>query len=306
VSATALAPVHRCAFHDGPEQAGHIAAELCRRAFAAGSPVVAHVDDVVRQVMAERVPGAPVTFAPQRTLVDVPLEVLAADWVRHLGRGSGGPVTVLCQRPLALDPDVERWRCAEQDTTAAVAARPLAVTCLVDTAGPPGGVAMARGTHPVLWFDGLDLPNPDLRLPAVLPADDGPVTKAVLDPRAAAANRRWWHEQLTAAGLPEGRRDELVLVLHECVTLAAALDGDPGGIRVRLSVTGDPVSGIEVTGEVLTRTRCDPLTPSAVPSDRRLLMLWLAEKVSPAVSLAVLPKAGGTRFLVSARPPDRA
>ena len=307
MSATTLAPVHRCAFHDGPEQAGEIAAELCRRALAAGSPVVAHVDDVVRQVVAERVPDAPVAFVPQRSLLDVPLDALADDWTRHRGRGRSGPVTVLCQRPVALDPDVERWRSAEQDTTAAVATRPLAVTCLVDTAAsPPGGVAMARGAHPVLWFDGLDLPNPDLRLPAVLPAEGGAVTEAVLDPRAAAANRRWWHERLAAAGMPEGRREELVLVLHETVTVAAALDGDPGAIRVRLCVAGDAVSGTTVSGEVVTRTRCEVLVPSTVPSDRRLLMLWLAEKVSPAVSLAVLPEAGGTRFLVSAQPPDRA
>ncbi|WP_448639092.1 hypothetical protein [Geodermatophilus sp. URMC 63] len=307
MSATTVAPVHRCAFHDGPEQAGEIAAELTRRAMAAGSPVVAHVDDVVRQVLVERVPDAPVTFVPPRILVEVPLPVLAEDWARHLGPGHGGLVTVLCQRPVGLDPDVERWRCAEQDTTDAVAARPLTVTCLVDTTyGPPDGVAMARGTHPVLWFDGLDLPNPDLRPPTVLPARSGPVTEAVLDPRAAAANRRWWHGRLAAAGMPEGRREELVLVLHEAVTLAAALNGDPAAIRVRLTVAGDAASGTTVTGEVVTRTRCEVLRPSTVPSDRRLLMLWLAEKVSPAVTLAVLPEADGARFLVSAQPPDRA
>ncbi|SDD51635.1 hypothetical protein SAMN05660690_4469 [Geodermatophilus telluris] len=293
-----LAPVHRCAFHEGPTQAAAIAAQLCRRALSAGAPVVAHVEDAVRRAVRAHAPEAAVRFAPPEALLESPVEVLAEEWLRHRPRGTEGPVAVLCQRPLG---DVEEWRRAEEATTAAVGAAPLAVTCLVDSATvPPDGIAMARGTHPVLWLDGLDLPNPDLTL-APVPSDTVPVTTAVLDPDTPAHNRRWWHERLAEAGLSEPRRDELVLVLHEAVIAAAALDGGPAGVPVRLHHAGPAV-----VCEVLTRRPCELLLPSLVPADRRLLMLWLAGKVSPAVTLAAVPEGGGARFLVRSQPPDRA
>ena len=291
-----LAPVHRCAFHVGSAQAGAIAAELCRRALSAGAPVVAHVEDAVRRVLSAQVPDAAVQFASPQALLQSPIDVLAEDWLRHRSRSAGVPVAVLCQRPMG---DLAAWRRAEEETTVAVSLAPLAVTCLVDSvAAPPDGVALARGTHPVLWLDGLDLPNPDLSL-AAAPSDTVPVTTAVLDPDTPAHNRRWWHDRLAEAGLSEPRRDELVLVLHEAVIAAAALDGGPAGVPVRLHHAGPAV-----VCEVLTRRPCELLLPSMVPADRRLLMLWLAGKVSPAVTLAALPEGGGARFLVRAEPPD--
>ncbi|MEX5719631.1 hypothetical protein [Geodermatophilus maliterrae] len=307
MTAPAGAPVHRCAFHTGPTEAGVIAAALCRRAVAAGSPVVAYVDDVVRRVLAERVPDtATVVFQERQVLVEEEPEALVEHWVRQARPGAADLVTVVCQQPFELAPDVERWWASEHAMTEAVAVQPVALTCLIDTVDHPAQVAMALGTHPVLWSESGDLPNPDLRVPGVLPADGRCLAEAVLDPQTGAANRRWWYDRLATAGLPDGRRDELVLVLHEAVTAAATLNGTPGGVRVRLSVAGDATTGIAVSGEVLTRTPCELLTPSEVPSDRRLLMLWLAEKVSPAVSLAVLLHSGGSRFLVSAQPLDRA
>ncbi|SFT51620.1 hypothetical protein SAMN05660657_01241 [Geodermatophilus amargosae] len=302
MTGTDAAPVHRCAFHTGRAQAGAVTAELCRRALAAGSPVVAHVDDGVRALLPARVAGA-VAFAPQEALVETPLAALADAWADHLGRAPAGVVTVVCQQPFSLAPDLGHWRTAEETTTALVAERPLAVTCLVDTEeGPPERLALARGVHPVLWVDGTDVPNPDLRLRAGPPRTGGVlVADRLLDPRAAAENRRWWHACLTAAGLDRTRREELVLVLHEAVGTVAALDGGPGGLRVR--ITRD---GAEVACEVHARGGCPLLPPHAVPDDRRLLMLWLAEKVSPAVSLAVLPSGTGSRIVVRALDPDRA
>lgn len=296
------APVHRCAFHTGRAEAGAITAELCRRALAAGSPVVAHVDDGVRALLPRQVSGA-VAFASQRALVETPLEALADAWAGHLGAGPAGVVTVVCQQPFALAPDLGHWRAAEEATTAVVTRRPLAVTCLVDTTeGPPERLALARRTHPVLWCDGADVPNPDLRLPPHPPGTGGVlVADRVLDPRAGAENRRWWHACLTAAGLDRTRREELVLVLHEAVGTLAVLDGGPAGVRVRLTR-----EGTEVTGEVHARSGCPPLPPHEVPADRRLLMLWLAEKVSPAVTLAVVRAGTGSRVVVRALDPDRA
>jgi hypothetical protein len=302
VTGTDAEPVHRCAFHTGRAQAGAIAADICRRALAAGSPVVAHVDDGVRALLPAGVAGS-VAFAPQRALVETPLAMLADAWADHLGRTPAGVVTVVCQQPFSLASDLGHWRTAEEATTTLVAKRPLAVTCLVDTdEGPPERLALAREVHPVLWCDGADVPNPDLRLPAAPPRTGGVlVADRVLDPRAAAENRRWWHACLTAAGLDRTRREELVLVLHEAVGTVAALDGGPGGLRVRIAR-----DGAEVTCEVHARGGCPPLPAHAVPDDRRLLMLWLAEKVSPAVSLAVLPSGAGSRIVVRALDPDRA
>ncbi len=293
-------PVHRCAFHAGAEEAGHLAVELCRRAAAAGSPVVAHVDDVVRRALTRGVPGARVTFAPQQRLVQASAEELADAWARHLRPGAGGRVAVLCQQPFALAPDVAHWRAVEHAATAAVAVRPLELTCLVDTtAGPPAHAAMARRTHPVLWCQGTDLPNPDLEeLPG--PAVGGPaLAECTLDPSAAAGNRAWWSAVLTDAGLAGSRRDELVLVLHEAVGTAAELGGYPVGVPVRVAR-----DGAAVLCEVAVGGTCPSLVPHAVPDDRRLLLLWLAEKVSPAVSLSVQPADDGSRIVVRAQDPD--
>ncbi|WP_369258659.1 hypothetical protein [Geodermatophilus amargosae] len=302
MTGTDAAPVHRCAFHAGREQAGAIAADLCRRALAAGSPVVAHVDDGVQALLTRRTAGA-VVFAPQRALVETPLPALADVWTSHLGTAPAGVVTVVCQQPFALAPDLGHWHTAEETTTALVAERPLAVTCLIDTGeGGPERLALARATHPVLWCDGADVPNPDLVPPAGPPPTGGVlVADSTLDPGASAENRRWWHARLTAAGLDRTRREELVLVLHEAVGTVAALDGAPPALRVR--ITRD---GTEVACEVRCRSGCPPLLPHAVPGDRRLLLLWLAEKVSPAVSLAVLPWGAGSRLVVRALDPDRA
>ena len=295
------ASLHRCALHAGAQEAAHLAVELCRRAAAAGSPVVAHVDDVVRRALTDGVPGARVTFAPQRLLARDTPEQLAEDWVRHLSRGSGGPVTVLAQQAFALLPDVARRHAAEHAATAAVAARPVQLTCLVDTtAGPPATVAMARSTHPLLWCDGTDVPNPDLEAPPPVAGGRGtPVARSTLDPRAAADNRVWWAEFLATAGLAGTRHDELVLVLHEAVGTAAELGAHPDGVPVRVAR-----DGAAVTCEVGVRAGCPPLHPHTVPDDRRLLMLWLAGKVSPAVSLAVRPARDGCRIVVRADHPD--
>jgi hypothetical protein len=299
VSAPA-APVHRCAFHAGPEEAGHIAVELCRRAVAAGSPVVAHVDDVVRRVLTEGVPRARVVFAPQRRLVQTLPERLADEWVGHLRPGADVRVAVLTQLPVEQRPPVERWREAEHAMSAAVAVRPLEVTCLVDrVAGPPEDVAMARATHPLLWWRGGDLPNPDLETPPRAAGSGVPLAERTLDPHASVGNRAWWAAVLAEAGLSGSRRDELVLVLHEAVGTAAELGGSPDGVRVRVAR-----EGATVTCEVGVRTRCPALHPHTVPEDRRLLLLWLAEKVSPAVTLTVLPTGAGSRIVVRAEHPD--
>lgn len=294
------APVHRCAFHAGSEEAGRIAVELCRRAVAAGSPVVAHVDDVVRRVLTQGVPAARVAFAPTRRLVQTLPERLADEWAAHLPPGADGRVAVLTQIPVEQRPPLERWREAEHAMSAAVAVRPLEVTCLVDSvAGPPEDVAMVRATHPLLWWRGGDMPNPDLETPP-RPAGPGtPLAERTLDPCASVGNRAWWAAVLAEAGLSGSRRDELVLVLHEAVGTAAELGGSPDGVRVRVSR-----EGATVTCEVGVHGRCPPLHPHTVPDDRRLLLLWLAEKVSPAVSLTVLPTGEGSRIVVRAAHPD--
>ena len=293
------APVHRCAFHAGAAEAAALALALARQALAAGWPVVAHVDDDVRRVLAGALPDPAVTFAPQRRVTEATPAELVEDWARHLGRAAGR-VSVLCQQPFALLPDVARWRATEHATTAALAARPVELTCLVDTAaGPPANVAMASATHPVLWCDGTDLPNPGLE-PAPRCRDAGiPLAERTLDPRAAARNRSWWSSVLADAGLGGSRRDELVLVLHEAVGTAAEVAGGAAGVGVRVTREGTAVTCV-----VAVPAPCPALAPSVVPDDRRLLLLWLAEKVSPAVSLTLLPAGDGCRIVVRAEDPD--
>ncbi|SNS20841.1 hypothetical protein SAMN04488107_1697 [Geodermatophilus saharensis] len=296
---TATSAVHRCAFHAGAEEAGRVAVELCRRAVAAGSPVVAHVDDAVRRALTEELPGAPVTFAPQQRLVRVPPRELADEWSRLLAPGSGRRVAVLSQPPPALLSDAARWRSAEHEATAAVAVRPVELSCLVDTAAaPPAAVATARSTHPLLWCSGTDLPNPELEA-APRPAAGTELARRTLDPHAAAGNRAWWTAVMADAGLSGTLRDELVLVLHEAVRTAADLSGHPDGVPVRVAR-----DGAAVACEVAVAGAYPALHPHEVPADRRLLLLWLAEKVSPAVSLAVLPAGSGSRFVVRAEHPD--
>ncbi|MGY1731032.1 hypothetical protein ACI798_05875 [Geodermatophilus sp. SYSU D01045] len=284
-----------------------IAADLCRRALAAGRPVVAHVDDELRREVVARLPAAGVAFAPHRGLAERSLGSLLDDWAARRPPGGDGPVTVLCQEAFPLLPDAGLWRRAEHATTAAVAAHGLAVTCLVDTAGGPAErLAVARATHPVLWWDGADVPNPDLRPPAGPPPGDGVLlADRLVDPSAGMANRRWWDACLAAAGLARTRREELVLALHEAVGTAAVLDGvrggGRGGVRVRITRHGGTL-----TAEVGVRSGCPPLEAHAVPADHRLLMLWLAGKVSPAVSLGVRPDGTGSRIVVCALDPDTA
>ncbi|MGX5657328.1 hypothetical protein ACWKWC_21325 [Geodermatophilus nigrescens] len=304
MSGPPASPVHRCALHAGTGEAAALAVALARRALDAGCPVVAHVDDDLRRALTGRLPRGAVAFASHEALAGATPDDLVADWTRHLASTSAARVAVLCQQPFGLLPDVERWRAAEFATTAALAGRPVEVTCLVDTAAvPPADVAMARATHPVLWCDGADLPNPDLEPPP--PGEDrggrcgDTLAEGVLDPEAAAGNRAWWAEVLGAAGLADGRRDELVLVLHEAVGTAAALTGRPAAVPVRVAR-----DGAALRCEVAVGAPCPSLRPSAVPDDRRLLMLWLAEKVSPAVTLALQPAPGGCRIVVRAEPLD--
>ncbi|MGY1698392.1 hypothetical protein [Geodermatophilus sp. SYSU D00766] len=298
MTATPL-PVHRCAFSTGAEEAGRLAVEFCRRAVVAGSPVVAHVDDVVRRALAEAVPGTPVTFAPQQRVLQVPPAELADEWSRLRHPGSAAPVVVLVQPPTALVSDLARWRGAEHEVTVAVAVRPVEVTCLLDTAVlEPAAVATARSTHPLLWCSGTDLPNPDLEV-APRPAAGTALAEGTLDPHAPVGNRAWWTAVLTDAGLSGTRRDELVLVLHEAVRTAAEFAGHPDGVPVRVAR-----DGAAIACEVGVGGSFPALHPHEVPADRRLLLLWLAEKVSPAVSVAVLPTASGSRLVVRAEHPD--
>ncbi|MGY1650691.1 hypothetical protein [Geodermatophilus sp. SYSU D01119] len=303
MSGAPASPVHRCALHAGAGEAAALAVALARRALDAGCPVVAHVDDHLRRALTGRLPGTAVVFASRERLVEATPEDLVSDWTRHLASTSAARVAVLCQQPFDLLPDVERWRAAEIATTVAVAGRPVELTCLFDTAAvPPADVAMARATHPLLWCDGADLPNPDLEPP---PGGDlggrcgDTLTEGALDPEAAADNRAWWAEALDAAGLAGGRRDELVLVLHEAVGTAAALTGRPGAVPVRVAR-----DGAALRFEVAVGAPCPSLRPSVVPDDRRLLLLWLAEKVSPAVTLGLQPAPDGCRIVVRAEPLD--
>jgi hypothetical protein len=87
--------------------------------------------------VASRVPrAATAVFLPQQDLVRATTDQRGASWVDVAGDGPG-PVTVLCQQPFDLLPDVERWRAAELATTAAVAGRPITLTCLFDRTRTP-------------------------------------------------------------------------------------------------------------------------------------------------------------------------
>jgi hypothetical protein len=70
MSGGAAAPVHRCAFPTGPDEAADLAAQVCRSALAAGSPVIAYLDPDVHDRVASRVPrAATAVFLPQQDLV---------------------------------------------------------------------------------------------------------------------------------------------------------------------------------------------------------------------------------------------
>ena len=305
MSGGAAGPVHRCAFLTGPEEAGELAAQVCRSALAAGSPVLAYLDPDVRDRVVSRVPRAgEAVFRPQRDLVSAPSDHLVVSWLDVLTTDGPGPVTVLCQQPFDLLPDVERWRAAELAATAAVAVRPIALTCLIDeTRTPAANRHMARATHPALLLDGSTLANPDYRPPAPAGGDGVEACRAladaVLDPAATAVNRAWCHEQLRDAGVEGSRRDELVLVVHEAVATVAGHDGTERSIPVRLWTTDGTVGC-----DVLTQRPYEPLEPHRWPSDRHLLMLWLAEKVSPTVTVEVQPHGAGSRIRVCSSPPD--
>ena len=66
------ASLHRCALHAGTQEAADLAVELCRRAAAAGSPVVAHVDDVVRRALTDGATCPTHTVPDDRRLLLVP------------------------------------------------------------------------------------------------------------------------------------------------------------------------------------------------------------------------------------------
>ena len=305
MSGGAAAPVHRCAFPTGPDEAADLAVQVCRSALAAGSPVVAYLDPDVRDRVASRVPrAAAAVFLPQQDLVRATTDQRGVSWADGLSGDGPGSVTVLCQQPFDLLPDVEWWRAAELATTASVAGRPITLTCLFDrTRTPAADRHMARATHPALLLDGSTLANPDYRPPA--PAGgEGPdggrvLAEAVLDPAASTGNRAWWHDQLRRVGVEGSRRDELVLVLHEAVTTVAAQDGERRGVPVRLWAAGGTVGC-----DVLTRFPYELLEPHRWPADRDLVMLWLAEKVSPTVTVEVQPHGPGSRIRVRSGPPD--
>ncbi|WP_100501174.1 MEDS domain-containing protein [Geodermatophilus chilensis] len=251
MSAGGGSPVHRCAFPTGPDDAADLAAQVCRSALAAGSPVLAYLDPDVRDRVAGQVPRTGgVAFRPQADLARVPTDELVESWTAVLAGDGAAWVTVLCQQPFDLLPDVERWRTAEVAVTAAVAGRPVALTCLFDeTRTPDADRHMARATHPALLLDGTTLANPDHRPSASVGPDGGRVlAEAVLDPATPTGNRAWWHEQLRRAGVEGSRHDELVLLLHEAVTTVATAGGGRRGVPVRLWAADGTVG-------------CDVLTP---------------------------------------------
>ena len=297
--------VHQCAFSTGPEEATELAAQVCRSALAAGSPVLVYLDPDVRDGVVSRVPRAGgAVIRPQQDLVGVATDQLVGSWLAVLAAHGPGPVTVLCQRPFDLLPDIERWRDAELAATAAVAGRPIALTCLFDeTRTPAASRHMARATHPALLLDGSTLANPDYRPPAATCGDGAAAGRvladAVLDPAATAVNRAWCHERLRDAGVEGNRRDELVLVVHEAVTTVAAYDGAGRCVPVRLWATEDAVGC-----DVLTQRPYEPLEPHRWPTDRHLVMLWLAEKVSPTVTVEIRPHGAGSRIRVCSSSPD--
>ncbi len=81
MSGGAAAPVHRCAFPTGPDEAADLAAQVCRSALAAGSPVVAYLDPDVRDHLASRVPrAAAAVLLPQQDLVRMTTDQRGASW----------------------------------------------------------------------------------------------------------------------------------------------------------------------------------------------------------------------------------
>ncbi len=297
--------VHRCAFLAGPEEVAELAAQVCRSALAAGSPVLAYLDPDVRERVASRVPRAgEAALRPQPDLVGVATDQLVDSWLAALPPGGPGPVTVLCQPPFDLLPDVEQWRASELAATAAVAGQPITLTCLFDeTRTPATNRHMARAMHPALLLDGSTLANPDYRPPAPTGGDGADVGRvladAVLQPAATAVNRSWCHERLRDAGVEGSRRDELVLVVHEAVATVAGHDGTGCGVPVRLWATGGTVGC-----DVLTQRPYEPIEPHRWPTARHLVMLWLAEKVSPSVTVDVRPHGAGSCIRVYSGPPD--
>jgi hypothetical protein len=295
-------PVHRCAFPSGPEEAAELAAQVCRSALAAGSPVLVYLDPDVCDGVASRVPRAGgAVIRPQQDLLGAAADQLVGSWLSAHGPG---PVTVLCQRPFDLLPDIERWRDAEPAANAAGAGRPITLTCLFDeTRTPAASRHMARATHPALLLDGSTLPNPDYRPPAATGGDGADARRvladAVLDPAATAVNRAWCHERLREADVEGNRRDELVLVVHEAVTTVGAHDGAERCVPVRLWATEGAVGC-----DVLTQRPYEPLEPHRWPTDQHLVMLWLAEKVSPTVTVEIRPHGAGSRIRVCSSPPD--
>ncbi|ADB74045.1 hypothetical protein [Geodermatophilus obscurus] len=90
MSGGGAAPVHRGAFPTGPDEAADLAAQVCRSALAAGSPVVAYLDPDVHDRVASRVPrAATAVFLPQQDLVRATTDQRGVSWVDVAGDGPG-------------------------------------------------------------------------------------------------------------------------------------------------------------------------------------------------------------------------
>jgi anti-sigma regulatory factor (Ser/Thr protein kinase) len=281
-----MAPfVHTALFYRGTDEYLAGTVPFVRAALAAAEPVLVAVAEPWIEVLAAALDdhAADVRFLDMRLAGRNPGKIIA--WILHpfVEEYAGRRVRIIDEPVWAGRTAAEYPACVQHEALVnlAFAGREATVLCTYDAKRlPPGALADAAATHPVLVDLDIHAPSPSYTDPdAVVAAYNQPLPEPVADPAALdfagpdlAPVRQFVSGQARRAGLARRRVGDLQTAANELATNAVAHGGGGGEVRVWRDA-GQVVCEVRDRGRATGRLAGRVLPPPDSVSGRGLVLV---------------------------------